>query len=169
MSTVQYRSLGKSGIKVSPNCEFDASLGAMSFGSPKWAPWVLDEQPSIYTVFFLPHSRLSSWFRTAGTACIGNNLNVSTPALSITRMKDKQALFVARPRPESDKARDRHQQHKPSHGQFGRMSQNQPPAATPTSAMPPTPGKQSRPISFWAHIILFICCASLSRANANDP
>ncbi|KAG1789721.1 NADP-dependent oxidoreductase domain-containing protein [Suillus plorans] len=42
MSTVQYRSLGKSGLKVSVPI-----LGAMSFGSPKWAPWVLDEEPSI--------------------------------------------------------------------------------------------------------------------------
>ncbi|KIK31607.1 hypothetical protein CY34DRAFT_19756 [Suillus luteus UH-Slu-Lm8-n1] len=79
-------------------------------------------------------------------------------------MKDKQALFVAR-RPESDKARDRHQHHKPSHGQHG---QNQASAATSTSAMPPAPGKQSRPISFWAHIILFLCCASPLRDNAND-
>ncbi|KAG2753934.1 hypothetical protein P692DRAFT_20870064 [Suillus brevipes Sb2] len=198
--------------------------------------------------FFLPHSGLSSWFRTAGTAYIGNNLNVSIPAPSITRlvntnspvkgahdsflncgqdvrfaslngalrirgpsaplhgpsfdpsaplhgssfdpsaplhgpsfeweklsylfcaevsgMKDKQALFVAR-RPESDKAHHRRQQHKPSHGQSGRMSQNPSSAATQTSAMPPAPGKQSRPISFWAHIILFLCCASPSRANAN--
>ncbi|KAG1809716.1 NADP-dependent oxidoreductase domain-containing protein [Suillus variegatus] len=42
MSTVQYRSLGKSGLKVSVPI-----LGAMSFGSPKWASWVLDEEPSI--------------------------------------------------------------------------------------------------------------------------
>lgn len=42
MPTIQYRSLGKSGLKVSVPI-----LGAMSFGSPKWAPWVLDEEPSI--------------------------------------------------------------------------------------------------------------------------
>ncbi|KAG2152539.1 NADP-dependent oxidoreductase domain-containing protein [Suillus bovinus] len=42
MSKVQYRTLGKSGLKVSVPI-----LGAMSFGSSKWAPWVLDEEPSI--------------------------------------------------------------------------------------------------------------------------
>lgn len=42
MSKVQYRPLGKSGLKVSVPV-----LGAMSFGTPKWAPWVLDEEPSI--------------------------------------------------------------------------------------------------------------------------
>ncbi|KAG2140716.1 NADP-dependent oxidoreductase domain-containing protein [Suillus cothurnatus] len=42
MSKVQYRSLGKSGLKVSVPI-----IGAMSFGTPKWASWVLDEEPSI--------------------------------------------------------------------------------------------------------------------------
>ncbi|KAG2152536.1 NADP-dependent oxidoreductase domain-containing protein [Suillus bovinus] len=42
MSKAQYRPLGKSGLFVSVPI-----LGAMSFGSPKWAPWVLDEEPSI--------------------------------------------------------------------------------------------------------------------------
>ncbi|KAG1806971.1 Aldo keto reductase [Suillus subaureus] len=42
MSKVQYRSLGKSGLKISVPV-----IGAMSFGTPKWAPWVLDEEPSI--------------------------------------------------------------------------------------------------------------------------
>ncbi|KAG2066832.1 Aldo/keto reductase [Suillus decipiens] len=42
MSKVQYRFLGKSGLKVSVPI-----LGAMSFGTSKWASWVLDEEPSI--------------------------------------------------------------------------------------------------------------------------
>ncbi|KAG1881123.1 NADP-dependent oxidoreductase domain-containing protein [Suillus subluteus] len=42
MSKVQYRSLGKSGLKVSVPI-----LGTMSFGTSKWASWVLDEEPSI--------------------------------------------------------------------------------------------------------------------------
>ncbi|KAG9310942.1 NADP-dependent oxidoreductase domain-containing protein [Chiua virens] len=44
MSTpkVEYRQLGKSGLRVSVPI-----LGAMSFGSPKWSPWVLDEEPSL--------------------------------------------------------------------------------------------------------------------------
>ncbi|KAG2141897.1 NADP-dependent oxidoreductase domain-containing protein [Suillus clintonianus] len=41
-NTVQYRSLGKTGLKVSVPI-----LGAMSFGTSKWASWVLDEEPAI--------------------------------------------------------------------------------------------------------------------------
>lgn len=35
---MQYTNLGKSGLKVSRLC-----LGMMSYGTPKWRPWVLDE------------------------------------------------------------------------------------------------------------------------------
>lgn len=35
-------SLGKSGLKVSK-----VILGAMSFGSSEWQPWVLDEEESL--------------------------------------------------------------------------------------------------------------------------
>ncbi|KAH0834644.1 NADP-dependent oxidoreductase domain-containing protein [Lanmaoa asiatica] len=47
MSTpkVEYRQLGKSGLRVSVPI-----LGAMSFGSPKWSPWVLDEEPSLEVI-----------------------------------------------------------------------------------------------------------------------
>jgi len=39
---VEYRQLGKSGLKVSVPI-----LGAMSFGSDKWAPWVINENDAI--------------------------------------------------------------------------------------------------------------------------
>ncbi|KAL0068894.1 hypothetical protein AAF712_003887 [Marasmius tenuissimus] len=39
---VEYRRLGSTGLKVSVPI-----LGAMSFGSPEWAPWVLGEEPSV--------------------------------------------------------------------------------------------------------------------------
>lgn len=39
---IEYRQLGKSGLKVSVPI-----VGAMSFGSPEWAPWVLGEEESI--------------------------------------------------------------------------------------------------------------------------
>ncbi|OAX32991.1 Aldo/keto reductase [Rhizopogon vinicolor AM-OR11-026] len=42
MPTVEYRTLGKTGLKVSVPI-----LGAARFGSPKWAPWILDEEPSM--------------------------------------------------------------------------------------------------------------------------
>jgi aryl-alcohol dehydrogenase-like predicted oxidoreductase len=38
---MEYVNLGKSGLKVSRLC-----LGMMSYGSSKWRPWVLDEEPS---------------------------------------------------------------------------------------------------------------------------
>ncbi|EGO03509.1 hypothetical protein SERLA73DRAFT_175017 [Serpula lacrymans var. lacrymans S7.3] len=41
-SAVEYRQLGKSGLRVSVPI-----LGAMSFGDPRWLPWVLDEASSI--------------------------------------------------------------------------------------------------------------------------
>ncbi|KAJ3982580.1 NADP-dependent oxidoreductase domain-containing protein [Lentinula detonsa] len=39
---VEYRQLGASGLRVSVPI-----VGAMSYGSPLWAPWVLDEEKSI--------------------------------------------------------------------------------------------------------------------------
>ena len=38
---MQYTHLGRAGIQVSRIC-----LGAMTYGSSKWRPWVLDEEPS---------------------------------------------------------------------------------------------------------------------------
>lgn len=39
--TMEYRRLGKSGLRVSPFI-----LGMMSYGTSTWQPWVLDEEPS---------------------------------------------------------------------------------------------------------------------------
>jgi hypothetical protein len=38
-SKAEYVQLGKSGLRVSVPI-----FGAMSFGSPEWAPWVIDEE-----------------------------------------------------------------------------------------------------------------------------
>ena len=38
-SKVEYKQLGKSGLRVSVPI-----LGAMSFGSKDWAPWVIEEE-----------------------------------------------------------------------------------------------------------------------------
>ena len=38
---MQYTNLGKTGLKVSRLC-----LGMMTYGTPKWRPWVLDEAAS---------------------------------------------------------------------------------------------------------------------------
>jgi hypothetical protein len=54
---VDYVRLGKSGLKISVPV-----LGAMSFGDPRWMPWVLDED-KVETLHF---SRSSS---ARGTRC----------------------------------------------------------------------------------------------------
>ncbi|HSP95611.1 MAG TPA: aldo/keto reductase, partial [Thermoanaerobaculia bacterium] len=38
---MQYTNLGRTGLKVSRIC-----LGMMTYGTPKWRPWVLDEEAS---------------------------------------------------------------------------------------------------------------------------
>src|SRR3954447_7796334 len=38
---MEYVNLGRTGIKVSRIC-----LGCMTYGTPKWRPWVLDEESS---------------------------------------------------------------------------------------------------------------------------
>src|SRR3954466_10553230 len=38
---MNYKNLGKTGLKVSPIC-----LGTMTYGSSQWRPWVLDEEAS---------------------------------------------------------------------------------------------------------------------------
>ncbi len=38
---MEYRRLGRTGLKVSPLC-----LGTMTYGTPKWREWVLDEEQS---------------------------------------------------------------------------------------------------------------------------
>jgi 1-deoxyxylulose-5-phosphate synthase len=38
---MQYVTLGRTGLKVSRIC-----LGTMTYGTSKWRPWILDEEPS---------------------------------------------------------------------------------------------------------------------------
>ena len=38
---MEYTYLGRTGVRVSRNC-----LGCMSYGTPEWRPWVLDEEAS---------------------------------------------------------------------------------------------------------------------------
>jgi len=48
--------LGKSGLKVSK-----VILGAMSFGSSKWQPWVLDEAESLPLLEHAYKSGINTW------------------------------------------------------------------------------------------------------------
>lgn len=53
---VEYRRLGKSGFKVSVPI-----LGAMSIGSPEWAPWVLEEEKSLEILKAAYDVGLNTW------------------------------------------------------------------------------------------------------------
>jgi aryl-alcohol dehydrogenase-like predicted oxidoreductase len=53
---VEYVRLGSSGLRVSVPI-----LGGMSLGSSKWAPWVLDEEPSLEILKAAYDRGLNTW------------------------------------------------------------------------------------------------------------
>ncbi|TKA75453.1 Versiconal hemiacetal acetate reductase [Cryomyces minteri] len=53
---MEYTNLGKSGLKVSK-----VILGAMSFGSPEWQPWVLDEAEALPLLEHAYKVGLNTW------------------------------------------------------------------------------------------------------------
>jgi aryl-alcohol dehydrogenase-like predicted oxidoreductase len=55
-SKAQYVQLGKSGLRVSVPI-----LGAMSIGTPEWAPWVLDEEKSLPLLKAAWDKGLNTW------------------------------------------------------------------------------------------------------------
>jgi len=55
-SKAEYKSLGKSGLRVSIPI-----LGAMSFGHPAWMPWVLDEEKSLPLLKAAYDRGLNTW------------------------------------------------------------------------------------------------------------
>lgn len=72
---MQYTYLGKTGVKISRLC-----LGCMSYGDPKWRPWVLDEQAA------MPFFRLAvesgiNFFDTADMYSLGVSEEVTGRAL----------------------------------------------------------------------------------------
>jgi hypothetical protein len=67
---VEYRRLGKSGLRVSVPI-----LGAMSLGSSKWLPWVLDEAEVCDCQMHAVLAMLSCFYHISGTSypqgCLG--------------------------------------------------------------------------------------------------
>lgn len=55
-SKAEYRQLGKSGLKVSVPI-----LGAMSIGSSKWQPWVIEEDKSLPLLKAAYDKGITSW------------------------------------------------------------------------------------------------------------
>ena len=52
----QYTRLGKTGLEVSKIC-----LGMMSYGSPQWADWVLDEEASLPLIKYAWDAGINFW------------------------------------------------------------------------------------------------------------
>lgn len=67
-SRAEYVNLGKSGLRVSIPI-----FGAMSFGDPEWAPWVIDEEKVIpyshchYPVLFANEGQITPPFSKSPT------------------------------------------------------------------------------------------------------
>jgi aryl-alcohol dehydrogenase-like predicted oxidoreductase len=55
-SKAEYRQLGKSGLKLSVPI-----LGAMSIGSSKWQPWVIEEEESLPLLKAAYDRGLTTW------------------------------------------------------------------------------------------------------------
>jgi aryl-alcohol dehydrogenase-like predicted oxidoreductase len=72
---MDYVRLGQTGLKVSRLC-----LGCMTYGSPKWRPWVLDEQASL--PFFKAAIEAGiNFFDTADVYSLGESERVTGKAL----------------------------------------------------------------------------------------
>ena len=72
---MQYTYLGRTGVKVSRLC-----LGCMSYGDPKWRPWVLDEQAAM--PFFRKAVEAGiNFFDTADVYSLGASEEITGKAL----------------------------------------------------------------------------------------
>jgi aryl-alcohol dehydrogenase-like predicted oxidoreductase len=71
VSKCEYKRLGNSGLKVSVPI-----LGAMSFGTPKWQDWVLDEEKSLPLI-------KAAWDRGLTTFDTSNNYSAGHSELII--------------------------------------------------------------------------------------
>ncbi|KAG2753745.1 hypothetical protein P692DRAFT_201784823, partial [Suillus brevipes Sb2] len=82
--------------------------------------------------------------------------------VDVAAVRDRQTLVVARG-PKFMKAFRAHLQQTQSHAQAQASSSHTQPVGASTSATHPAPGTaaaQPPPISWWAHIVLFLCCTS---------
>jgi aryl-alcohol dehydrogenase-like predicted oxidoreductase len=94
---MQYVKLGRTGLQVSRIC-----LGCMSYGSPKWRPWVLDEQAS--RPFFQKAIEAGiNFFDTADMYSIGVSEEVTGRALRELANRDEVVIATKVFFPFSDK------------------------------------------------------------------
>jgi 1-deoxyxylulose-5-phosphate synthase len=98
---VDYINLGKTGLKVSRIC-----LGCMSYGTPQWRPWVLDEQAS--RPFFeraVEHG--ITFFDTADMYSLGVSEEVTGRALKTLMRRDQLVIATKTFWPMGDGPNDR--------------------------------------------------------------
>ncbi|KAG1738580.1 hypothetical protein EDD22DRAFT_1053579 [Suillus occidentalis] len=117
-------------------------------------------------------SRLASLFRSQPHANEEIELTQHPNRLRVVEVaavRDRQALVVARG-PQFEKAKRAHEQAR-LHAQYQASSSHTQPADASTSTTHPTPmttAAQPPPISWWAQIVLFLCCAYPPHTNGHQ-
>lgn len=98
---MQYVNLGRTGLKVSRIC-----LGCMTYGSPAWRPWVLDEETS--RPFIRRALELGiNFFDTADMYSLGASEEVMGRALRDFAQRDEVVIATKVYQPMSDAPNDR--------------------------------------------------------------
>src|SRR5829696_5358057 len=98
---MQYVNLGRTGLKVSRIC-----LGMMTYGTPKWRPWVLDEETSRpFIRRALEHG--INFFDTADMYSLGVSEEVTGRALKDYASRDRVVIATKAYYPMSDDPNDR--------------------------------------------------------------
>jgi aryl-alcohol dehydrogenase (NADP+) len=98
---MDYVTLGRTGLKVSRIC-----LGMMTYGTPKWRPWVLDEETSRpFVQRALEHG--INFFDTADMYSLGASEEVTGRALRDFATRDKVVIATKVFYPMSDDPNDR--------------------------------------------------------------
>ena len=87
---MDYVRLGKSGLKVSRIC-----LGMMTYGSPKWRPWVLDEEASRPFIKRAVEAGIN-FFDTANTYSHGTSEEFLGQALKELGMKREDVVIATK-------------------------------------------------------------------------
>ncbi|KAK7452145.1 hypothetical protein VKT23_012250 [Stygiomarasmius scandens] len=89
-TTVQYVRLGKSGLRVSVPI-----FGAMSIGSPKWMPWVLEEEESL-KVLKAAWDRGINSFDTANVYSNGESEKLVAKFIEINKIPRNEILILTK-------------------------------------------------------------------------
>jgi aryl-alcohol dehydrogenase (NADP+) len=98
---MEYVTLGRTGLKVSRIC-----LGMMTYGTPKWRPWVLDEETSRpFVQRALEHG--INFFDTADMYSLGASEEVTGRALRDFATRDEVVIATKVFYPMSDDPNDR--------------------------------------------------------------